>query len=215
MKIDFGAKLSSAIDKVFPPETPPLSELSDLGFDLATLFEDLRDAAVEQGIVVELGTTNEMRALLLTRPYIDYGSLTPVGPSLRLVLDGAVKKFCLGIDPDSDADGGDGMKIRLLSWTGTWPKCEFEEDLGVSSIDEFFDRLVGEIAVATQAKRAVSAIKKEQACQSMDALVAPGSTTFWDSAAAVLFMFSLILSASTTDPRGVVAGCLIAGCLLT
>lgn len=213
-EIDLRAKLSTAIDEVFPADSAALLELLHLEIDLSTIFDDLRDAAAGQGVVATVGTTNELRALLLTNPYVDYGSLTPVGPSLRLVSNNCPKKFCLGIDLDREAEGGDGMRIRLLSWTGTWPNCEFEEDAGVASIHEFFDRLIKEIAVEAQASRAMAAIKEEQGFHTAEAIVAPGSTTFWDRTAAVLFLFSTIISASMTSSKGLIAGCLIVGALL-
>lgn len=212
-EIDLRAKLSTAIEEVFPADSAALHELLPLEIDLSTIFEDLRDAAAGQGVVATVGTTNELRAILLTNPYIDYGSLTPVGPSLCLVSNNCPKKFCLGIDSDQDAAGGDGMRIRLLSWTGTWPNCEFEEDAGVASIHDFVDRLIKEIAVEAQATRAMAAIKEEQGSHTAEEIVSPGSTIFWDRTAAVLFLFSIIVSVSMTNSRSLVAGCGIAGAL--
>lgn len=67
-----------------------------------------------------------MRALLLA----DIEALrnpTPIGPSLKLVWNGKVRKCCLGVYPATE--GGDAPNPRLLSWVGSWPEIIFNMNL--------------------------------------------------------------------------------------
>lgn len=156
--IDFKQKLHDAHIEVFRGEREVILDFFNESIDLDKSFLELCDAAEGRGGDVSVGTVDELRAILLSDPMILHGGLTPVGPSLRLSWQGKVRKFCLGVDPDAALEGGDGRKLRLLTWSGDWPACHFEDDRGVSSVDEFFDVLVGEVAVIQQEAQTVSRI---------------------------------------------------------
>ncbi len=153
--IDFRQKLHD-IHKAFDDHGGSEDLLS--GVDINRLFLELCDASEDRGADVSVGTVDEIRALLLADPESIHGSLTPIGPSLKLAWNGKVRKFCLGVDTDATDEGGDGRALRLLSWTGTWPEIDFDMDCGVETIDAFFDALVMEVAAIQQEAQAVARI---------------------------------------------------------
>lgn len=152
--IDFRQKLHDAHQAIVDLDN--VEELS--GADLDRLFLELGDAAEDQGADVSVGTSDEIRALFLADVDCLHGSLLPIGPSLKLAWNGKVRKYCLGLDPRNAEDGTDGWNLKLLSWTGTWPDIEFDMDLEVESIDDFFDALVCEVAVIQMEAQAVARI---------------------------------------------------------
>jgi hypothetical protein len=156
--IDFRQKLHDAHAEVFAGDRLIIADLLNEDVDLDRLFLELCDAAEDRGAEVSVGTVDELRALLLADPDGLHGSLTPVGPSLKVVWNGKVRRFCLGVDPDASAEGGDGFRLRLLSWKGTWPGVEFDMSRGVKTIDELFDALVCEVAAIQQEAQAVARI---------------------------------------------------------
>jgi hypothetical protein len=211
--IDFKQKLAAAIANVFPGDRIVLPELFEQDVDLTNLFDELKEAADECGTAVAIGTVNELRALLLSDPYMAHGSLTPIGPSLRISWHGKLKKFCLGVDSDCDLEGGDGKKLRLLSWSGQWPDCSFDEDRGVGSIEEFFDELVEEIAAIQHEAQTVARIYEERDHRSLQT-TPPGSTSFWDRAACVCLLAAILLSTYASNGEVFVTGAFMAGILL-
>lgn len=128
------------------------------GVDLDRLFLELSDAAEDQGADVSVGTSDEIRALLLADFECLHGRLIPVGPSLKLAWNGKVRKYCLGLGPKNAEDGADGWNLKLLSWSGTWPDVEFDTDLEVETIEDFFDALVCEVATIQMEAQAVARI---------------------------------------------------------
>lgn len=153
-EIDFRQKLHDAHQAIVDLDN--VEELS--GADLDRLFLELCDAAEDQGADVSVGTSDEIRALFLADVDCLHGSLLPIGPSLKLAWNGKVRKYCLGLDPMNAEDGADGWNLKLLSWSGTWPDIEFDVDLEVDSIEDFFDALVCEIAVIQMEAQAVARI---------------------------------------------------------
>jgi hypothetical protein len=212
--IDFKQKLSSAHEKAFLVEHAISREFIEQDVDLDRLFVELCYASEDRGAEVSVGTIDELVAVLSSDPYMPKGSLTPVGPSLALSWHGRIRKFCLGVDQDCDQEGGDGKKLRLLSWSGRWPDCTFEADVGVASIEEFFDRLVEEVAVIQQEAQTISRINEERDRRSKAAQVPPGSTIFWDRTAGVLLLAAIILSVHAGEGKTFGVGTLISGLLL-
>lgn len=153
-EIDFRQKLHDAHQAIVDLDN--VEELS--GADLDRLFLELCDAAEDQGADVSVGTSDEIRALFLADVDCLHGSLLPIGPSLKLAWNGKVRKYCLGLDPRNAEDGADGWNLKLLSWSGTWPDIEFDVDLEVDSIEDFFDALVCEVAVIQMEAQAVARI---------------------------------------------------------
>jgi hypothetical protein len=129
-------------------------------------------------------------------------------------MQGKARKFCLGVDFDCDLDGGDGKKLRLLSWSGCWPDCTFDGDRGVSSIEEFFDELVEEITAAQQQAETVARIYEERDRRSLQAIKPPSSTSFWDRAAGICLLAAIILSVYAADGKILLAGGSISGIVL-
>jgi hypothetical protein len=152
--IDFRQKLHDAHQAI--ADLDGIDELS--GVDLDRLFLELSDAAEDQGADVSVGTSDEIRALLLADFECLHGSLIPVGPSLGVAWNGKVRKYCLGLDPKNSEDGADGWNLKLLSWSGTWPDIEFDMDLEMETIEDFFDALVCEVAVIQMEAQAVARI---------------------------------------------------------
>lgn len=152
--IDFRRKLQDAHQSI--DDLSGADELS--GLDLNRMFLELSDAAEVQGADVSVGTSDELLALFLADVDGLHGSLLPIGPSLRLTWNGKVRKYCVGLDPRNAKDGGDGWNLKLLSWSGTWPDIEFDMDLAVESIEDFFDALVCEVAVIQMEAQAVARI---------------------------------------------------------
>lgn len=198
--IDFKQKLHDAHLEVFRGEREIILDFFNEDIDLDKSFLELCDAAEGRGGDVSVGTVDELRAILLSDPMILHGGLTPVGPSLRLSWQGKVRKFCLGVDPDAALEGGDGRKLRLLTWSGDWPACHFEDDRGVASMDEFFDLLVGEVAVIQQEAQAVSRIMRPGTREGLAAPpMAPEALSFLDYVAAAIALVAVVLLPASAE----------------
>jgi hypothetical protein len=156
--IDFRQKLHDAHKAI--EDLNDIDELS--GVDLDRLFLELSDAAEDHGADVSVGTSDEIRALLLADFECLHGSLIPVGPSLKVAWNGKVRKYCLGLDPKNSEDGADGWNLKLLSWSGTWPDIEFDMDLEMETIEDFFDALVCEVVVIQMEAQAVARIVEDR-----------------------------------------------------
>lgn len=154
VSIDFRQKLHDAHKAI--EDIDGIEELA--GVDLDRLFLELSDAAEDQGAEVSVGTSDEVRALLLADVEGHHGGLVPVGPCLKLAWNGKVRKYCLGVGPRDAGDGAEGRSLKLLSWSGTWPVVEFDMDLEVETISEFFDVLVSEVASIQMEAQAVARI---------------------------------------------------------
>lgn len=196
MAYDFEKMLSDARIQATRPESDALRDLIGQGVELETLFQEFASAAEDHGIDVSVGTCDELRALLQADSYAAQGSLAPFGPSLQLSWHGRRRTFCMGVDGDADKEGGDDTKTRLLTWSGVWPDCTFEDDLGVASVEEFFEALAAEVASIQQDAQVLSRIKQQQRATS------PEVSTLWtDRVSNGLFVLAIFFALASTCPH--------------
>lgn len=212
--IDFRQKLHDAHQAM--DDLDGVEELS--GVDLDRLFLELSDAAEDQGADVSVGTSDEIRALFLADVDCLHGSLIPIGPSLKLAWNGKVRKYCLGLEPKNAENGADGWNLKLLSWSGTWPDIEFDMDLEVESIEDFFDALVCEVAVIQMEAQAVARIIEGGKPRRSEPVCLENGTrigNYLALAGVVAFVVPLIIAAISLDyGKLVLAGAAIGGLLV-